>query len=127
MSKTISLRTELQRKLKTLTTTVYYEEASDSAVYPYCVFELSELLTEANKTVYQLEINLLDHGVSTSAIEILADNIQKSLNKYFFVNAEIEFKIYQGIRQTVKEEDKQIIRRRLLFEIQLHEVRGDNE
>jgi len=127
MSKTIALRTELQRKLKTLTTTVYYEGASDSAVYPYCVFELSELLTEANKTVYQLEVNLLDYGVSSSAIEILADNIQRSLHKYFFVNTEIEFKTYQGIRQTVKEEDKQIIRRRLLFEIQLHEVKGDNE
>ena len=127
MSKTIALRTELQRKLKTLTTTVYYEEASDSAVYPYCVFELNELLTEANKTVCQLEINLLDYGVSSSAIEILADNIQRSLNKYFFVNTEIEFKTYQGSRQTVKEEDKQIIRRRLLFEVQLHEVKGDNE
>lgn len=124
MSKTIALRTELQRLLKTLTDNVYFEEASEKA-YPYAVFELSELTHDYGKTLMQLEVNVLDHGKDSSRAEILADNIQTALHKYFYIGSEIEFTAYEGLRQTVKEEDKDTIRRRLLFEIQLHEKKGE--
>lgn len=125
MSKTVALRTELQRLFKTLTPNVYYEEAPDTAVYPYLVYELSEVLFNHGKTTYQLEVNILDYGNSSLAVEILADSVQDALNKYYFINVEIQFITYKGLRQTIKEEDKQIIRRRLLFEIQLHQLKGE--
>lgn len=123
--KTWTLRVELQRLLKTLTTNVYYEGNQDSAVYPRLVFELSEVSYDYGKTLYQLEINIIDYGTSTRAVEDMADNVQSTLNKYYFINNEIQFSVYRGLRQTVKEDDKLIIRRRLLFEIQLHELKGE--
>ena len=64
-----------------------------------------------------LEVNILDYGTST---ESLADELQKALNKYKFINHEIQFSVYLSTRNTVEEEDKKIRRRRLTFEVQLH-------
>ena len=123
--RTWTLRTELQRLLKTLTTNVYYEGNQDPAVYPRLVFDLSEVSYEYGKTLYQLEINIIDYGTSTRVVEDLADNVQSALNKYYFIDNEIQFAVYRGLRQKVEEDDKLIIRRRLLFEIQLHELKGE--
>lgn len=125
VSKTIALRTELQRLLKTLTTNVYYEEAPSPPPYPYMVYELSELVSDYGKTLMEVEINILDYGASSSSIEVLADSLQDTLDKYTFINTEVQFRLYKGLRQRVVEEDKQIIRRRLLFEIHLHELKGE--
>lgn len=123
--KTWTLRVELQRLFKTLTTNVYYEGNQDSAVYPRLVFELSEASYNSGKTLYQLEVNVIDYGTSTKVTEDLADTVQTALNKYYFINSEIQFSVYRGLRQKVEEEDKLIIRRRLLFEIHLHELKGE--
>ena len=125
MNKTIALRTELNRLFKTITTNVYHEDKPDNAGYPYLVYESSELTYEYGKTQYQLEVNIVDHGEDSSVVENLSDSTQAALNKYYFINPYIEFTVYKGQRLTVKEEDKQIIRRRMLFEIQLHELKGE--
>jgi hypothetical protein len=123
--KTWTLRTEIQRLFKTLTTNVYYEGNQDPAVYPRLVFELNEVSYDSGKTLFQLEVNVIDYGTSTRVVEDLADTVQSVLNKYYFINSEIQFRVYRGLRQKVEEDDKQIIRRRLLFEIHLHELKGE--
>lgn len=125
MSKTWTLRVELQRLFKTLTTKVYYEGNQDPAVYPRLVYELNEVFYDSGKTLYQLEVNIFEHGTSTRTVEDLADNLQKILNKYYFINDEIQFAVYRGSRQKIEEDDKLTIRRRLLFEIHLHELKGE--
>lgn len=123
--KTWALRVELQRLLKTLTANVYYEGNQDPAVYPRLVFELNEVSYDSGKTLFQLEVNIIDYGTSTRTVEDLADTVQSTLNKYYFINSEIQFRAYKGLRQKVEEDDKLIIRRRLLFEIHLHELKGE--
>lgn len=123
--KTWTLRIELQRLFKILTTNVYYEGNQDPAIYPRLVFETSEVSSSDGKTLMQLEVNILDYGTSTKIAEDLADTVQKFLNKYYFINTEIQFVVYKGPRQKIQEDDKLIIRRRLLFEIQLHELKGE--
>jgi len=125
VSKTIALRAELKRVLKTLTGHVYGEKAPEKAPYPHAVFELSEVLSSDGKTIFQFEVNIIDYGLSETAAETLSDTIQEAFNKYSFINAEIQFTSYKGLRQTIKEDDHRIIRRRLLFEIQLHELKGE--
>lgn len=125
MSKTIELRTELQRIFKTITANVHYEIALDNSPYPYLVYETNELYHEYGKTVMQLEVNILDYGTNTSTVESLADTLQKKLHKYHYMNNEIQFSIYRLGRITVQEEDKKIRRRRLTFEIQLYEFKEE--
>lgn len=125
MSKSIALRTALQTILKTKASNVYYEEAPDTHPYPYVVYELSELSHDSGRTLIQLEVNVIDHGDSTSVAEELADDIQDALHKLYYIDTSIQFSSYKNQRNTVKEDDKQIIRRRLLFETHLHELKGE--
>lgn len=125
MSKIIELRKQLQILFKTITTNVHFEIAPDISPYPYLVYELSELTSNYGKTVLQLEVNILDYGTSTSVVETLSDNLQSLLNKYHFINNKIQFSIYKLNRNTIQEEDKKIRRRRMTFEIQLHELKEE--
>ncbi len=125
MSKTWTLRLELQRLFETLTTKVYYEGTQEPGKYLYLVFELNEVSYADGKTLMQLEVNIFDYGTNKRVVDDLADMIQEILNKYYFINNEIQFVVYKGLRQKVEENDKEIIRRRLLFEIQLHELKGE--
>ena len=124
MTKTNELKKNLQELFETLTTNVFAEDADKDTPYPYLVFETQELFNVDNKTVYELEVNLLDYGVSTRAIDTLADDMQKLLHQYYFIDEKIQFTVYKINKNTVKEEDKKIRRRRLTFEIQLHESIG---
>jgi len=126
VSKTIALRTELQRLFKTLTTNVYYEKASDKTAWPRIVYEHNEVTKDSGRIMMSLEVNVLDFGTSTTAADTLADSIQTILDKYFYMGIDVEFAVYQGLRQNVEEDDERIIRRRLTFEIQLHEMKGES-
>lgn len=125
MAKTWTLRVELQKIFKPLTQKVYYEGLQESGKYLYLVYELSEVSYDSGKTLYQLEVNIFDYGTDTRTVEDLADTVQSILSKYYFINDEIQFAAYRGSRQKVSEDDKLIIRRRLLFEIHLHELKGE--
>lgn len=123
-SKTTELRKQLKSILKLSVENVYYEGAPDSRQYPYIVYELSELGFSDGRTLFQMEVNVFDYGESSSAIETISDNLQEELDKYYFINDRIQFNAYRNSRQIVKETDKKIIRRRMLFEIHLHERKG---
>jgi len=125
MSKTIELRKELTRMFKTEIDEVHFEIADDSAPYPYLQYEIDEIRNEDGKSVIILEVNILDYGTSTITVETLADDVQKLLHKYYFINDEIQFSSYKLVKNIVQEEDKKIRRRRLTFEIQLHELKGE--
>ena len=124
MSKTESLRAALQSLLKTISTTVSYESVPIKT-YPYLVFELEEVGKFDGKVQYQLEINAVDCGTDSSDVEELSDAVQELLHKYYHLDENIQFSSYQGIRHSVKEDDPKIIRRRMLFEVQLHELKGE--
>ena len=124
-NKTYEMRKEITRLLKTLTANVYYDQAPDDATNPYLVYELMELNHDEGKTLLELEINALDYGTNTTPIENLCDEIQYLLHRLSYINAFIQFRVYRGLRQKVEEEDKQIIRRRLTFEVHLHQLKGE--
>ena len=129
MSKTIALISVLMGMLKTKADNVYYEEAlrvgTNPPLYPNVVFELNEVTSDDSKTVLRMELNVVDYGKIRSTVETISDNIQTLLDKYYHMDENIQFVIYKDSRQTIKEEDKLIIRRRLVFEIQLHEIGGE--
>lgn len=125
MSKTLELRRQLQIIFKTVTDNIHYELAPETSPYPYLVYELSELTYSYGKVVLQLEINILDYGTSTTIVETMSDTLQNTLNKLYFINNEIQFTIYSLNKNTIQEDDKKIRRRRLTFEIQLHELKEE--
>jgi hypothetical protein len=123
--RTYELRKQLRKKISEVVTNNYYDQAPDNATYPYGVYDLAELNHYDGLTIMELETNLYDYGTSTSRIEELADNLQDTLNEYFFINHLIQFTCYRGMRQKIEEDDKQLIRRRLTFELRVHILKGE--
>lgn len=123
MSKTMELRTELQKYLEECCSNVHYETAPTPYRYPYLVYELQELSYMDHKTVMQLEVNAIDYGDSTQRMEGLSDQVQDVFDHLHAEASGLFFSVYKDKRQNVQEADTKVIRRRMLFEIHLYERR----
>lgn len=120
-SKTIAMRSAIHAKLKTICNNVYYDVAEQGAPFPYLVFGIEEVLSDYGTISCDLEVNAVDYGRDTATCETLADNVQASLNKWRYLDDDIQFSTYCDRRNNVQEEDKKIIRRRMIFEVRMHE------
>lgn len=125
MNKSTAFKNEISRVFKTMCNNVYHIQAPDKELFPYIVYESREMGHSDGKTTMQLEVNVVDYGKNTLVVDDLSDLIQDTFHKYYFINPFIEFVVYKGIRHPVLEEDKQILRRRMLFEVHLHELKGE--
>jgi len=124
MSKTTALRTEINGVLSSLTDEkIYYQQAEKDHATKYIVYTLDEVLREDERTMLELEVNVMDYGTDTSAAETLADTIQTAFDKRFCINEDIAVYFYTDRRNSPKEQDSLIIRRRLTFTTYLYERR----
>lgn len=121
MSKTTALRRAVRETISQYAPHAYYGQAKSGHGKDYAVYELSEVSYTDNQYVMRLEVNCMGYGSDTSACENMADQIQKAFDHNLVNNDEIMFISYIESRQPVYEEDRNIIRRRLLFEIHLYE------
>lgn len=123
MAKTLPARTAIKAELERLCGRVFFDHAefTGKPVYPYLIFMLEEVSYSDGMTLCELEVNAVDYGKSTSRCESLCDEVQRAFRGFLHLDDEIEFAAYQDRRQTVPEEDRNIIRRRMTFEVRLHE------
>lgn len=123
MSKTISLREAITARLKTACPRVRYGQAGKDTVRPYLVYTLDTISTDDDMSVLELEVNIVDYGTDTAQCEDIADKIETLFDKWYFLDDQMQFATYLDRRQAAEEEDRNIIRRRLLIEIHLTERR----
>ena len=117
--KTNDLKKLIQTKLKTLATDVYYEIAADSAMYPHIVFTFSTIdLGDLSRQDYILNVDVWDKGNSTTAIDLLCDNIESLLQGENLPQTRILPTFYLMDRKTIIDEDKKIKHRLIRFQIQ---------
>lgn len=113
VSKTYDLRIALQTELKNLCANCYFEENSDKPFkYPYLVYEIEDIGSN-----YQLEINVFDYSKSSKAVEDLTDLIESHFKNFIYRDANQVFRTFKNTRNTIKEDDKSIRRRRLLIDL----------
>jgi hypothetical protein len=124
MNKTLALRTTVVDLLSTVMPTgskTYYQQAQKDHPKIYVVYLLDQLLNEDGRYTYELEVNVMDYGTDTSTVEDLADAIQDLFNKRVVITDDIGVYFYTDRRNTVEEEDRNILRRRLTFSAYLYE------
>ncbi len=127
MGKTKALREALRKELLLFCANTYYGDASEQTTFPRLAFELREVFKEDECTRLDLEVNLLDQSRDTAWVEAAADSLQRHLSQFYYLDEEIQFAAYVGGRLIIREDDKSIQRRRLIFEIRLHERRQSDE
>ena len=123
MSKTTALRAVLTAKLQTICPRVYYGQADKETARPYLVYTLEQLSQEDDLHQMELEINVTDYGIDTTPAETIADGIMAAFDKWYYIDDEIQFAAYPDRCQPVTEDDRLVIRRRLLIEIHFYERR----
>lgn len=123
MSKTQALRMAITAKLQELCPRVYYGQAKSKTERPYIVYTLEQIDQADDLMTMELEANVMDYGQDTSPAENLSDAVMASFDRFYYMDKEIQFSAYPTRQQPVTEEDRSVIRRRLLIEIHLHERR----
>ena len=117
MAKIIDIRTELQRLLKTVHARVYYEVATDITVFPYVVYNLPNSIDSGDLESFVLDVDVWDNSQSTTALEILCDNIDTLLHRKNVVIADsVGFVIYRENRLNIIDDDPRIKRRKYIYQ-----------
>lgn len=124
MNKTLALRTVVVEQLGTVMpegSKIYYQTAQKDHPQIYAVYLLDQMMLEDDRYAYELEVNVMDYGTDTSTVEDLADSIQAAFDKLVVLTSDIGVHFYTDRRNTVEEEDRNILRRRLTFSAYLYE------
>lgn len=123
MSKTAALREAIVARLKTACPRVTYGQADSKTARPYIVYSLETISSVDNMETVELEANVVDYGANTAPCEDIADQVEALFDKWYYLDNAIQFSTYVDRRQPVTEEDRRVIRRRLLIEIHMTERR----
>lgn len=120
--KSNDLRKLVQAQLKTVCDHVFYELATDNAMYPHCVFEFSTIdLGDLSRDDVMLTIDVWDKNASQVRIENLCDSIEKLFNCVNLPQESILPTFYRVNRMSVRDDVKSIRHRVLKFQIQNYE------
>lgn len=104
---------------------IYNDEAPKTAQYPYIVLDSSNLSSNYNPRIdVDLEINIWDSYQNYSRVNNIADIIQKTLDTNSFDSENIVGTFYLNIRKNVIDENKQIKRTYMTFQIELYFKEG---
>ena len=110
--KTKELRTYLTTKIKDITgLTVAYSNANDEMDYPYLTYEISDLVSDTHgKHIMDLTVDAWAMNV-VEDIENAIDKLDEKFDQYKDNTNDFLVCIYLGgVRQNVKDDDKQIRR-----------------
>lgn len=120
--RTNDLKKLIMSQLKTVTSNVYYEVASDDALYPHIVFTFNNLnLGDLSRQDYMLDIDVWNKGKDTKSIDDMCDSIENLLQGENLPQTHILPTFYLVDRKTLPDEDKTIRHRLIRFQIQNYE------
>ena len=122
VTRTNDLKKLIQTKLKTLTTNVFFEQATDNALYPHIVFDFRTIdLGDLARQDYILEVDVWDKGTSTTRVDELADKVEDLLQAKNLPQTNILPTFYKIDRRSIIDTDKSIKHRLIKFQIQNYE------
>ena len=88
--------------------------------YPHTVFDLSQVLYDSGRMLYTLEVNIVYYGDNSTLADDTADRVQELFDGGNYNGDKISFYTRINTRNNVIEADKSVVRRRLLFELNLY-------
>ena len=117
-SNTNAIRKQLRSVMLQFCSSVSYRKRPQPIVYPYTIFELKVLQLSDGRAQCRLEVSCV--SIDAAEVENLADGIWDAFDGYSHLDTHSAFEVYQQQRDIIEEEDKEIERRRLVFELDYH-------
>ena len=116
--KTNYIRKALVSLFSSITPNVFYAQANSQVAFPYIVFELN-LVAEENYGSYSLEVDVWDKGNNVNNLENICDSLEK-LDRTLHTDENISFVMYFESKVIVEDSDKELKRRRLVYNLKLY-------
>jgi hypothetical protein len=112
--------TAIHAQIKTVSavkTSVYFETAPTTAVFPYVVYSYGGSVTDFDSETYSLNVDIWSKGTDTTTLENLTKSINDALQKYSYVGTGVGFKLFKQSTAMVPDPNELIRRRRLNFDV----------
>lgn len=102
---------------------VFNDRSRKDSIYPYVVMDSSNISTQLYPRVdVDLTLNIWDKSQNYIKVNEIADIIQSALNRKSEVADNITATFYLNIRKNVDDEDKELKRVYMLFDVEIYQV-----
>lgn len=114
----------LKKMLNSLTDVkVFNDRSRKDSIYPYIVIDSSNISTQLYPRVdVDLTLNIWDKSQNYIKVNEIADIIQSALNRNSKVADNITATFYLNIRKNVDDEDKELKRVYMLFDVEVYQA-----
>lgn len=120
----IELRKALHEHLKTIHTRVYFQQAPDTATFPYIVYNIPSLNDDGEDfQLVTLDIDGWDAPDTgdTTALETLMASVNTGMNKKTIVTEDFAVTFYLENKLSLTDDDPRIKRRKYVYQGRLFE------
>jgi len=120
----IELRKALHKHLKTIHTRVYFQQAPDTATFPYIVYNIPSLNDDGEDfQLVTLDIDGWDAPETgdTTALETLMASVNTGMNKKTIVTEDFAATFYLENKLSLTDDDPRIKRRKYVYQGRLFE------
>lgn len=102
---------------------VFNDRSRKDSIYPYIVMDSSNINTQLYPRVdVDLTLNIWDKSQNYIKVNEIADIIQSALNRNSKVADNITATFYLNIRKNVDDEDKELKRVYMLFDVEIYQA-----
>lgn len=102
---------------------VFNDRSRKDQIYPYVVMDSSNISTQLYPRVdVDLTLNIWDKSQNYIKVNKIADIIQSALNRNSKVADNITATFYLNIRKNVDDEDKELKRVYMLFDVEIYQA-----
>lgn len=106
---------------------VFNDRSRKDSVYPYIVIDSSNISTQLYPRIdVDLELNIWDKNQNYIKVNEIADIIQSALNRTSKVAGNITATFYLNTRKNMDDEDKELKRVYMLFDVEIYQFEKED-
>jgi hypothetical protein len=117
----LNIRKVIQAHLRAVHPRLHFLRAPESAKFPYLVYELEITNIGDDLQMVTLDVDGWDDNNDTTELEVIMDNVKKSLNKQIMIIDKLALFLDLDRRLTLTDTDPRINRRKYIFNGRLYE------
>ena len=110
-----------------MTCSVYFNNAPENAAFPYVIYDIEVVTRQDFVDSCEMEINVVDHSRNTATAETICDSVIAAFDHQIINSDGVLFEAYFERKNIVNAEDRNIVRRRLVFNFNLYNNGGTQQ
>ena len=119
----INLAPVIRTELLNYHARVYFVNAPADPTFPHVTFSFPASYVDNDQTIFNLDVDVWGNTLDTTAIDTLSRDIWNALHRLSHIDEHQQFTIYRMNRMILDDDDPQIQRRKMIFQLR-HIDRG---